>query len=197
MTNTRNLLCGAALVAVTAAVTGVVTAWEGDQPSDGYSKPTPQHDVLDNLWGKWQYAVTIDSDDGPAEMLTLDADYRWILGGRFLIGSYDGYVNGGLFQAREVLGYDSFRGEYRSVWVDNRTTAMTISTGEYDALKKTLTFKGLQDDVEHDRRDQPFTFVYRFVNDDHFDIEIWRPGAGGKLVKRTSVKATRVGADEN
>ena len=194
MTNARTMLCAAALVAVTAAVSSAVTAQEGD--NGRHSEPTVHHDVLDNLWGKWQYAVTIDGDVAN-EPLILDADYRWALGGRFLVGRYDGYVDGGLFQAREILGYDSFRGEYRSVWVDNNTTAFTLSTGEYDARTKTLTFKGVQDNVEKNLRDEPFRFVYRFIDDDHFRIEIWRPDPAGKMVKGTTVNATRKGAEDN
>ncbi len=194
MTNARTLLCAAALVAVTAAVTSAVTTQEGDKD---YSKPTVHHDILDNLWGKWNYAVTIASDDGETEALILDADYRWALGGRFLVGRYDGYVDGGLFQAREILGYDSFRGEYRSVWVDNNTTAFTTSTGAYDARNKTLTFKGVQDNVDKNLRDEPFTFVYHFIDDDHFRIEVWRPDSAGKMVKGTTVNATRKGAEDN
>ena len=195
MTNARTLLCAAALVAVTAAVTSAIAIQEGDKGD--YSKPTVHHDILDNLWGKWSYAVTIASDDGETEALILDADYRWALGGRFLVGRYDGYVDGDLFQAREILGYDSFRGEYRSVWVDNNTTAFTLATGKYVARSRTLTFNGVQDDVEKNLRDVPFRFVYRFVDDDHFQIEIWRPDSGGKMVMRTSVNATRPGTEDN
>ncbi len=194
MTNPRTLLCAAALVGITAVTSGVTTQ-EGDK--GGHSEPTIHHDILDKLWGKWQYAVTIDSADATNEPLMLDADYRWALGGRFLVGRYDGYVDGGLFQAREILGYDSFRGEYRSVWVDNNTTAFTLSTGEYDARTKTLTFKGVQDNVEKNLRDEPFRFVYRFIDDDHFRIEVWRPDAAGKMVKGTTVNATRKGAEDN
>ena len=194
MTNPRTLLCAAALVGITAVTSGVTTQ-EGDK--GGHSEPTIHHDILDKLWGKWQYAVTIDSADATNGPLMLDADYRWALGGRFLVGRYDGYVDGGLFQAREILGYDSFRGEYRSVWVDNNTTAFTLSTGEYDARTKTLTFKGVQDNVEKNLRDQPFTFVYHFINDDHFRIEVWRPNPAGKMVKGTTVNATRKGTEDD
>ncbi len=194
MTNPRTLLCAAALVGITAVTSGVTTQ-EGDK--GGHSEPTIHHDILDKLWGKWQYAVTIDSADATNGPLMLDADYRWALGGRFLVGSYDGYVDGGLFQAKEILGYDSFRGEYRSVWVDNNTTAFTLSTGEYDARTKTLTFNGVQDNVEKNIRDEPFRFVYRFIDEDHFRVEIWRPDASGKMVKGTTVNATRKGAEDN
>ncbi len=195
MPRTQTLMFAAALVVACAAITNLVAAQESDDSQ--HSEPTPHHDILDNLWGKWQYAVTIESGDGETEALTLDADYRWALGGRFLVGRYDGYVDGGLFQAREILGYDSFRGEYRSVWVDNNTTAFTLATGEYDARTRTLTFKGVQDNVEKNRRDEPFRFVYRFIDDDHFRIEVWRPNPAGKMVKGTTVNATRKGAEDN
>ena len=195
MTNARTLFCAAVVVTATVAITSAVTTQDG--AGEDYSKPTSHHDVLDNLWGKWHYAVTIKTDKGPAETLTLDANYRWVLGGRFLVGAYDGYVDGDLFQAREILGYDSFRGEYRSIWVDNNTTAFTLTTGEYDGRSKTLTFNGVQDDVENNLRDQPFRFVYSFVDNDHFQIQIWRPGPGGKMVMGTSVTATREGTEDN
>jgi hypothetical protein len=194
MTNTRTLLCAATLLAVTAAVT--IAATQTSDTGD-FSKPTVHHDILDKLWGKWDYMVTVESDDGATESLVLEADYRWALGGRFLVGGFDGYIDGGLFQAREILGYDSFRGEYRSVWVDNNTTAFTLATGEYIARTRTLTFKGVQDNVEKDVRDEPFTFVYRFVDEDHFQIEVWRPNPAGKMIKGTTVSATRKGTEDN
>lgn len=195
MINARTLFCAAALVTATAAVTSAIAPRQDDEGS--YSKPTSHHDVLDNLWGKWNYAVSIESDKGTASEITLEADYQWALGGRFLVGKYDGYIDGDLFQAREILGYDTFRGEYRSVWVDNNTTAFTLATGAYDARSRTLTFNGVQDDVENNRRDQPFRFVYRFVDNDHFRIEVWRPGPDGKLAMGTSVNATRLGAEDD
>ena len=194
MTSTRTLLCAATFIAITAAVT--IAATQASDTGD-FSKPTVHHDILDKLWGKWDYMLTIESDDGETESLVLEADYRWALGGRFLVGGFDGYIDGGLFKAREILGYDSFRGEYRSVWVDNNTTAFTMATGEYTARTRTLTFKGVQDNVERDVRDEPFTFVYRFVDKDHFQIEVWRPNPAGKMVKGTTVSATRKGAQND
>ena len=194
MTNTRTLLCAATLLAVTAAVT--IAATQASDRGD-HSNPTVHHDILDKLWGKWDYSVKIESDAGETESLVLEADYRWALGGRFLVGGFDGYIDGGLFQAKEILGYDSYRSEYRSVWVDNNTTAFTLATGEYIARTKTLTFKGVQDNVEKDVRDEPFTFVYRFLDNDHFQIEVWRPNPAGKMIKGTTVSATRKGVQND
>jgi hypothetical protein len=191
MTNTRTLLGGVALVAATAAITSAVTTQVDPDTALAYTKPSAHHDVLDKLWGKWHYKIDLVSDDGEDETLAMDADYRWTMGGRFLIGNYEGYFGGESFLAKDILGHDNFRGEYESLWVDNNSTAFTLSTGTYDARKKTLTFKGVQDDVERNLRDQPFTFIYRFVDEDRFEIAISRPGPDGKLVTGTKVTATR------
>ncbi len=195
MTRTRSLLNGLALVAVTAAITGTVTSQGGEDDTwTQYSMPTEHHDLLDRLWGKWVYDVTISTAPGEEPLrISLKADYNWILGGRFLIGRYDGYVDGELFKGREILGYDAFRGEYRSLWIDNNTTAFTMSTGHYDRAKNILTFEGTQDNVERNLRDQKFRTTYRFGDDDSFVMEIWRPGPDGKLARRTVVTATREG----
>jgi len=193
MTRTRTFLYGLALVAATASITGTVTSQGGDEDSPtNYSRPTAEHDLLDRLWGKWTYDVTIAGPPGEQPLrLSLKADYSWVLGGRFLIGRYDGYVDGELFKGREILGYDVFRGEYRSVWIDNNTTAFTMSTGHYDREKDILTFDGTQDNVELNIRDQKFRTIFRFGDDDSFVMEVWRPGPNGRLAKRTVVTATR------
>jgi len=51
--------------------------------------------------------------------------------------------------------------------------------------------------VEKNLRDQPFRFVYRFIDNDHFRIEIWRPGPGGRMVMGTSVNAIRLGTEDD
>ncbi len=197
MTRTRTFLCGLALVAATAAITGAVTSQDGEDDSwTKYSMPTAHHDLLDRLWGKWIYDVTVPGAPGEKPLrANLTADYTWILGGRFLIGRYDGYVDGELFKGREILGYDAFRGEYRSLWIDNNTTAFTLSTGHYDREKDILTFEGTQDDVERNLRAQKFRHIYRFGDDERFVMEVWRPGSNGKMAKGTVVTATREGAD--
>ncbi len=197
MTRTRTILYGLALVAATAAITGTVTSQgKPDDARPDYSRPTAQHDLLDRLWGKWVYDVSIPGGPGKEPLrVSLKANYSWVLGGRFLIGRYDGYVDGELFKGREILGYDAFRGEYRSLWIDNNTTAFTMSTGHYDRAKDILTFEGTQDDVERNLRDRKFRTIYRFGDDESFVMEVWRPGSNGKLAKGTVVTATREGAE--
>ena len=194
MTRTRQILCGVALVGVTAAITSAVTYQGEADIAEEFSVRTKHHDVLDQLWGKWNYAITKVGDE--AEPLDLAAEYRWIFGGRFLIGNYEGYIDGAFFEAKEVLGYDAFRGEYQALWIDNATTAFTMSTGHYDARTRQLTIAGTQDDVETGKRDQSFKFVYQFQAGDRFTMTIYREDATGKLARYLTVSATRWGMED-
>ncbi len=196
MTRFRTLLFGLTLVAGTAAITTVVVSQEkarDDDPWSKYSVPGKEHDVLNRLAGKWEFQVTARLTPG-AEPLEarITADYRWLFGGRFLLGELEGYVAGELFRAKELLGFDRFRQEYNSLWVDNKTTAVQLATGHYDQRKGELVLEGVQDDVDQNVRDQKFKIVYRFVEDDKLVMEIFREQADGTMHRRVEVAGKRI-----
>lgn len=191
------VLGGASLGAITAAIAVAAispgqSARDGDRPS--FSEPSEHHDVLERLAGRWSHEVkTWAAPDAQAEVAAATADYRWVCGGRFLIGRYDGYINGAPFNAMDVLGYDNFRRQFNSFWIDNTTTAFTLATGQYAADKGELVFEGVQDDAERSLRDRKFRIVYRFVGADRMEIEVFRPGGEGGALQRTAlVTGTRI-----
>ena len=125
----------------------------------------------------------------PEEVLE-SCRYEWTMGGRFLVGEYTGDRGRDVFRGREVIGYDSFRQEYRWFWVNNMTTGFTLATGHNDKKTRTLTMEGVQDDIEQGLRDQPFKVVYKYVNDNEMSIEVYKT-VGGKLYKRAKVRSVR------
>ncbi len=193
----RPILAGAALAAATAAVTTqVVSQTQTPPPQSGgaaqYANPTPQHEILDRLAGRWDQQVQVwATPDARPEESRLSANYRWILGGRFLVGELDGYIAGEAFTARELLGYDAFRGEFTQVWIDNRTTAFTVARGQYREADKSIVLDGTEDDVDRNLRDQPFRFTYRFASDGEVVMKLERPDKSGTLFRRAEVRATR------
>ncbi len=191
------VLGGASLGAITATIAALAvspgqSAGDGDRPS--FSEPSEHHDVLERLAGRWSHEVkTWAAPDAQPEVTAATADYRWVYGGRFLIGRYEGYVRGALFNATDVLGYDNFRRQFNSFWIDNTTTAFTLATGQYSADKGELVFEGVQDDAERNLRDRKFRIVYRFVDADRMEIEVYRPrGDGGALQRTALVIGTRI-----
>ncbi len=195
MSPLRLIVGGVVLVAVTATVTSrVVSQNQAARPERAVrsSEPSEHHAVLEKLAGRWHHVVTVrDSPRTEPGTVELNADYRWMYGGRFLIGRHDGYMNGEPFQATEVLGYDNYRGRYNSFWIDNKTTAFTMANGRYDAARGTLIFEGVQDFPQRDLKDQKFTMVYAFTGDDQVTIQINRPGPDGAMFTAVEVKGTR------
>ena len=188
----RALIGGLALVVVTAAVTSRVASQDAARGED-YSVPGKGHDVLNGLAGEWDWSITHwSSPDAEPETSHVTVDYRWIFGGRYLVGNYEGYVRGEAFKAREVLGFDRFRQEYNSLWIDNTTTNFVLSKGRFDKATKTLVLEGTEDDVERDRRDVKFKLVYRVVGPEELAIEYRRETSPGRMFKAAEVKATRL-----
>jgi len=180
MSMPRAFLCGLSLVGATAVLTSQVVSQDAApeaMPWQQYAVPSEHHDILDRLAGEWSHRATVwESPGAEPEVFEMTADYRWILGGRFLIGSYWGYVAGERFEARDMLGYDNFRQQFDSIWIDNKTTAFTLSSGHYDRRQDALIMEGTQDDVDRKVRDEPFRFIYRFGGDDRMVIEVFNPG---------------------
>jgi len=195
MSMPRAFLCGLALVGATAVVTSQVVSQDAAPEPESwrqYAVPSKQHDILDRLAGEWSHSATLwESPGAEPEVFTMTADYRWVLGGRFLIGQYSGYFGGEFFEAKDVLGYDNFRQQFNSLWIDNKTTSFTLASGHYDRHQDALILQGTQDDVERKVRDEPFKFVYRFGDDDRLVIEAFIPGPEGTMFRRIRVEATR------
>ena len=123
-----------------------------------------QHDVLNSLAGRWKAALVkskIQSD----EPVGLDVEYRWQMGGRFLVGSMSGYVNGERIEGKHILGYDSFRGDFFEIWFTNLNTSFQLARGSYNAETNQLILNGLNDDVERNQKDIPFTQTITFAEE--------------------------------
>ena len=194
MTKTRTYLGSLVLIVATAAITTQVIS-QTNRGADAYEKyavPDQNHEVLEKLIGNWSQELTIWAEPGaePAKAQAT-AEYRWILGGRFVIGTYLAYEPGSVFKAKDIVGYDRFRGQYNSLWVDNKSTQFTVASGHYNTRTKTLTLEGVQDDVELDIRDMPFKLSYRFVNADEIVMEMRKTTAEGKMFKSAQLRATR------
>ena len=191
MSKTSLILGGAAVVAF--AVTSHVLSQSSStsDPWQKYSVRSANHDLLDWFVGDWTHHITFWPSPGAApEEVIESCRYEWTMGGRFLVGEYTGDRGRDVFRGREVIGYDSFRQEYRWFWVNNMTTGFTLATGHADKKTRTLTMEGVQDDIEQGLRDQPFKVVYKYVNDNEMSIEVYKT-VGGKLYKRAKVRSVR------
>jgi len=95
------------------------------------AQPGPEHAFLDDLVGEFDARLKVWMGPGPPR-----ATYRgqmrneWILGGRFVEGTFTGEVNDEPFEAVSLVGYDNAQQVYHATWLDTNSTAMLpISRG--------------------------------------------------------------------
>jgi hypothetical protein len=156
------------------------------------STPGKHHARLDPLIGTWDQTLRFwhapDEDAGEARTTT---EYSWIMGGRFVQGTCRGVVMGMPFEGMEITGYDSFRGEYITLWIDTMATSFMTTRGTYDAAEGALIMRGEADDVVAGRRDEPIRARLRFVDEDTMVYELYGRAADGKEFRTLEIVSKR------
>jgi hypothetical protein len=100
-------------------------------------KPVEQHTWLMSHIGTWDATIdtmgtkskgTMTTEKGPGEF--------WV------VSEFKGEMMGMPFMGMELLGYDTNRSEFTSVWIDSMTTAPANTRGTYDEATRRLTMTG-------------------------------------------------------
>ena len=112
-----------------------------------YAAPGPmQTDFMKPLTGTWKTVTTTYMGPKP-ETSEGTCTRSMVLGDRFLESKHSGVFAGVPFEGMELLGFDTRKNQFSSVWIDNMGTSMAVSTsGSYDAATKTLTINSSFDD---------------------------------------------------
>lgn len=196
----KETLCVIGLIGLTTAITSRVVSQDKAPSEYGqempqwmkYAMPGEQHKQLEPFVGRWEQTVKFWMEPGaePGQSYG-SAEYKWIMGGRFLQGTYEGQMEGNRFEGMDVIGYDNFRNEYISFWIDNHTTSFMVARGSYDPNAKTITMRGKHDDTMHGKKDKPFRTVTTIEGNDKLVYEMFTLGPDGKEFKVLQVTSTR------
>jgi len=144
--------CGLALAVATHADTtpksGAPAAVKAGQAQDQaeammkLGQPGPQHEMLKKCEGDWKAVVKSWMGPGDPVINQGSAQFKMILGGRFLEQRFNGTMMDMPFEGYGLTGYDNVKKVYTVIWMDNSSTGVMTSTGSYDESKRTMTFKG-------------------------------------------------------
>lgn len=154
--------------------------------------PGEHHQRLDGLAGTWKLAVKWRNK--AEEKWTESkgtADYRWILGRRFLQENFKYDMGGEPMEWLGVYGYDNFQKRYTAVWVDNMGTNTEFADGKFDAPAKVLTYSGEQDDPATGGK-RKFKWVITLDSKDSVRFDSYDQDASGMFFKNTEISAARV-----
>lgn len=98
-----------------------------------FAKLAPEHKHFKDVVGEWN-VETKETWPGMQKPIVSrgKATFRLMLGGRFLQQRYEPEHEGQKFRGFGIHGYDKAKKKYVSVWLDNMSTGIMVSEGEYD-----------------------------------------------------------------
>ncbi len=138
-----------------------------------------------NLHSKWRFAP-----EAPWEESTGTAEFKWVMGGRYILEKIESTMGDETFEGIGILGYDNIKKKHFSAWIDNMGTMIMTSEGSCDASGKVVTLYGQHPDpVDGTTKKQKS--VHRIINNDKHVFEIYDRTADGKEFKSLEVTYTR------
>jgi hypothetical protein len=110
--------------------------------------------------------------------------------GRFLQGTFKGFMMGTNFEGFSITAYDNTAGQYQSVWLDNMGTMLMYATGSYDPATKTMTMRTEMNDLVDPSVKVGVREVITIVDADTHRMEMFETRAG-KESKGLEITYTR------
>jgi hypothetical protein len=146
--------------------------------------PGQGHKVLADLVGEWTTKTKVYPAPGAPPMESDGTvSSRWILGNRFVESTHKGTLMGMPYEGRGTDGYDNFRKEYVSTWIDNMGTGITLLRGKLSADGKKLTYAGTMDEPSTGEKDKPFEFIFTILSKDERHFQIQDAKSGEKIME--------------
>jgi len=174
-------------------------AADQSQPTAGITEkwkalatPGPQHKVLEQFVGSWQTVSKFWTEPtAPPVESKGKCEQKMVLGGRYLQMECTGELLGSPFVGLGYVGYDNYRKQYVSSWMDNASTLMLYGVGNWDAASKVYTEVGdYQDPLSGTTK--KYRNTIRVVDANTLAMESRSIAPDGKEVKDMEITYTRV-----
>jgi hypothetical protein len=158
-----------------------------------YTIPSEAHKILDDIVGTFNYSIRMWTDPhaNPVEMAGKSAN-RWILGGRYVEQEITGgSMLGELFAGVGITGYDNFREEYQSIWIDNMSTGIALSTGKAQANERVIEQIGMSSNPMKDNKNYWFKTVVHVISKNEHTYVMYVKDEDDNEFKSMEIKYTR------
>jgi hypothetical protein len=153
--------------------------------------PGPEHQKLAKLAGKWKLQVAAWMAPGAPPMKSEGtAEFKAILGGRYLQEEVHGNMGDQPFEGLGLSGFDNVTKERFGAWVDSMSTGLMVMRGKCPAEAKKCTMKGRMSDAIAGK-EVSVSQTLTMTDDDHFTFALFGPGPDGKSFKMLEIAYTR------
>ena len=155
------------------------------------STPSEGHKLFDKYVGKWDATVKswMDPAAPPTESKGM-CEFSKMLGGRFLQQDFKGQMMGMPFEGHGMTGFDNFRKEYVTTWMDNFSTSIMKMTGTMKD-SKTMEMTGMMDEPMTGEKDKKIRMTETWTDDDHFTFAMFDNIPGKGEVKMMEIMYSR------
>jgi len=127
--------------------------------------PGPPHQELSALAGTWTTRTRVwESPDAKPLEFPGSAEYRMILGGRFLQLESRSLVNGAESRGLGIYGYDAIKEKYSFYFIHDGDTQALVGLGDRDSTSGAITFAVAMDMPVSGERAKPIRAVLRRVS---------------------------------
>jgi hypothetical protein len=188
----RISLCAIALIVLAAAMAGQASAQGKQAKGQEQSAVNPEtqemmkkwmdaaspgepHKVLEHFIGKWDTAckMWMEGPGKPPSETKGTSEVKWILGGRYTHEELKSQMMGMPHIGMGITGYDNFKKQYVGFWIDNMSTAMFNTLGDFDASKKVLTAIGKMDEPMTGEKDKLVKYVVQIIDKDKHVFSVY------------------------
>jgi hypothetical protein len=153
--------------------------------------PGPEHQQMAKMAGKWKLQVVAWMAPGAPPMKSEGtAEFRTILGGRYLEQEVHGSMGDQPFEGRGLEGFDNITKTRFGTWVDSMGTGPMVMKGKCAAGAKTCMLKGKVSDALAGK-EVAVSETITIKDDNTFTFEMQGPGPDGKQFKTLEIVYTR------
>ena len=155
-----------------------------------YMMPGPVHEELAKSVGDWSVEGRFWMAPGGEPVTTEGtAHNELILGGRYVLQSYEGSFMGQPFQGMMIGGYNNGTHDHFSFWIDSMGTGYTLSAGR-EAASGEVVMKGIMQSPQ-DPHGSPYRSVVEHASENEMSIAMFAPGPDGGEFRFAELNYTR------
>lgn len=153
------------------------------------------HQLLAPLAGTWYYEMRYWSKEGAEPQIsTGTATNKIILGGKYLLSKTSLILNAGgqniPYEGLGMLGYDTNKKAFTSVWADSMHTGIITGSGHYDEKLNAIEEKGMFKNPL-DAKERPYRSILQFADNGTYKRTFYTVGKSGKEFKIVEVTFER------
>jgi len=153
--------------------------------------PGPEHQEMAKLAGSWKLEVTSWMAPGaPPEKSTATAEFKTMLGGRYMQQTVRGEMGGQPYEGTGIEGFDNVTKERWGIWIDSMGTGPMISRGKCPVGAKSCTLSGTYNDPMSGKATTAREVLTR-NGDNSFTFDLYGPDPSGKEFHMMRIVYTR------